>query len=140
MSSSRGSERGEAWHRAARQRAGSPSRQRRLLSSPAALKPLSAVLFLAALAAAPLQAAESWFLMSRHGECARIDSLARRIPDLGAVADPQSFVETMRRKGYTATVVEHALPKGSAFEVRVPERELSLLFVTADVCASSGAR
>jgi hypothetical protein len=46
----------------------------------------------------------------------------------------------MRRKGYTTVVVEHALPKGSSFEVRVPEKELSLLFVTADVCASSGAR
>jgi hypothetical protein len=117
-----------------------PNGTTRLPSMRSAMKSLTPVLFLVMLAAAPLKAAESWFLMSRHGECARIDSLARRIPDLGAVADPQSFVETMRRTGYTATVVEHALPKGSAFEVRVPERELSLLFVTADVCASSGAR
>lgn len=104
------------------------------------MKPLTPVLFVAMLTAAPLQAAEQWFLMSRHGECARIDSLARRIPDLGAVADPRSFVATMRGKGYAATIVEHALPKGAAFEVRVPEKELSLLFVTADVCGSFAAR
>ncbi len=106
----------------------------------AALMPLTAVFFLATLAAAPRRAAEPWFLMSRHGECARIVTLARRIPDLGAVADPQTFVETMRGKGYAATIVEHALPKGAAFEVRVPDKELSLLFVTADVCGSFSAR
>ncbi len=104
------------------------------------MRPLTVVPFLAVLAATPLRAAEPWFLMSRHGECARIESLVRRIPDLGAVADPQSFVETMRGKGHAATIVEHALPKGAAFEVRVPDKELSLLFVTADVCASSSTR
>ncbi len=103
------------------------------------MKPCNAALFLAMMAA-PVLAAEPWFLMSRHGECARIEALARKIPDLGAIADPRSFVDTMRGKGYAATVVEHALPKGSAFEVRVPDKELSLLFVTADACASFSAR
>lgn len=46
----------------------------------------------------------------------------------------------MRARGHAATMVDHALTQGSAFEVRVPEKELSLLFVTAEVCASSGAR
>lgn len=103
------------------------------------MKPRNAVLVLAVMAS-PVLAAEPWFLMSRHGECARIETLARKIPDLGAVADPRSFVETMRGKGYAATLVEHALPKGSAVEVRVPDKELSLLFVTANACASFSAR
>jgi hypothetical protein len=44
----------------------------------------------------------------------------------------------MRDKGYQVTVNEVSKPKGTVVEVKVPERELSLMFVTADVCQQSG--
>lgn len=101
------------------------------------LMPSKSFLFLALLAATPLQSAEQWFLMARHGECAPVASLKRKVPDLGAVADPHSFVELMRRNGYAATLSQQALSKGAAVEVNVPARELALLFVTAGLCGAA---
>lgn len=80
------------------------------------------------------QAASDWFLMSRHGECMEISSLKRKVPDLGDVRDPTAFVKLMHDKGYQVVVNEITMPKGKAVEVKVPERELSLIFVTPEVC------
>lgn len=102
--------------------------------------PLKFFLFLALLAGTPLQASEQWFLMARHGECAKIESLKRKVPDLGAVADPQSFTALMRKNGYATTITQLALSNGEAFEVIVPAKELSLVFVTADLCNSFSAK
>jgi hypothetical protein len=93
-------------------------------------------LLLALLSAMPVQASEHWFLMARHGECARIDSLKRKVPDLGSFTDPQSFAALMRKQGYATTITRQPVEKGTAFEVIVPARELALVFVTADLCAS----
>lgn len=79
-------------------------------------------------------AASDWLLMARHGECAEIGSLKRKVPDLGDVRDPSAFIKFMRDKGYQVTVNEVSTPKGKAVEVKVPERELFLMFVTPEVC------
>lgn len=102
--------------------------------------PLKLFLFLVLLADTPLQASEQWFLMARHGECAKIESLKRKVPDLGAVADPQSFAALMRKNGYATTINQQPLPKGAAFEVIVPAKELSLVFVTADLCSAFSSK
>ena len=83
-------------------------------------------------------AASEWFLMSRHGECADIASLKRKIPDLGEVRDPAAFIQLMRVKGYQVTVNEIATPTGKVVEVKVLARELSLMFVTPAACQQSG--
>jgi hypothetical protein len=88
----------------------------------------------------PTLAAETWFLMARHGECSPIAGLARKFPDIGNVADPQAFVDFVRAKGLKVTSQAVAVPGGSAREVLVPEKDLSLLFVTAGLCASMGTR
>ena len=82
-------------------------------------------------------AASEWFLMSRHGECAEIQSLKCKVSDLGDVRDPTVFVKLMRDKGYQVTVNEVSGPNGRAVEVKVPEREMFLMFVTPDVCQQS---
>ena len=79
-----------------------------------------------------------WSLMSRHGECAEIQSLKRKVPDLGDVRDPSAFIKLMREKGYQVMMNEVSTPKGKAVEVKVPERELSLMFVPPEVCQQSG--
>ena len=76
--------------------------------------------------------------MSRHGECADIASLKRKVPDLGEVRDPSAFIQLMRVKGYQVTVNEVAPRTGKVVEVKVPERELFLLFVTPEACQQSG--
>lgn len=76
--------------------------------------------------------------MSRHGECAEIQSLKRKVPDLGEIRHPSTFAKLMRDKGYQVTVNEVSTPKGKVVEVKVPERELSLMFITPEVCQQSG--
>ena len=95
---------------------------------------------LSLLVCAPLQAAGQWYLLARHGECAPVESLKRKVPDLGSFADPQSFAALMRARGHAVTITPQAVPKGSAFEVIVPARELALVFVTADRCGPSAQR
>ena len=69
-------------------------------------------------------AGSEWFLISRHGECADIASLKRKVPDLGEVRDLSDFIQFMCDKGYQVTVNEVATPTGKVAEVKVPEREL----------------
>jgi len=91
-------------------------------------------------APATVQAGERWFLMARQGECAEIGVLKRKVPDLGDVSDPEAFVSLMRRKGYEVTSTRIAVPKGMAREVKVPQKELSLIFVTPEMCGSHETR
>ena len=73
-------------------------------------------------------------LMARHGECAEIASLKRKIPDLGEVADPAAFVDRMRRSGYQVSSSDISVDGGRAVEVKVPEKGLSLIFVAPELC------
>lgn len=82
---------------------------------------------------------EKWFLMSRHGECAEIGVLQRKIPDLGNIEDPQTFILFMGKKGHEVIVKdvyanESEGLKGIAFDVQVPAEELSLTFVKSILC------
>lgn len=86
------------------------------------------------------QAAERWLLMSRHGECAEVGVLKRKVPDLGEVTDPGAFVSFMRRKGYEVTVTPVSVPRGKAQEVKVPQKELFLIFVTSEMCNGQETR
>ena len=80
------------------------------------------------------EAADMWFLMGRHGECAEVASLKRKVPDLGEVRDPVAFAALMRAKGHTVTTNALPVPKGKAQEVKVPAAELFLVFVTVELC------
>ncbi len=77
---------------------------------------------------------EKWFLMSRHGECADIKSLQRKIPDIEGIEDPQSFSKLMEEKGYEVITNEPKELQGKAVEVSVPKEGLSLMFVVESVC------
>ena len=76
--------------------------------------------------------------MARHGECEQINSLERKVPDLCDVRDPSAFIKLMRDKGYQVMVNEVSTPKGKAVEVKLPERELFLMFVPPEVCHQLG--
>ena len=72
--------------------------------------------------------------MARHGECAEVGTLKRKVLDLGEVTDPDAFAALMRRKGYEVTSTRVPVPNGKAQEVKVPREELFLLFVTSELC------
>ncbi|MBI5074366.1 MAG: hypothetical protein HZB62_04260 [Nitrospirae bacterium] len=80
-----------------------------------------------------------WLLMARHGDCVEIESLKRKIPDLGDINDPFSFIRFMNEKGHRADSNELPAGKGRAVEVSVPELQLFLLFVTSEMCQQTGA-
>lgn len=82
-----------------------------------------------------VQAAERWFLMSRHGECAEVGTLKRKVPDVGEINDPHAFATFMRQKGYEVTSTPAPVPKGKGHEVKVPQKDLYLMFVTSEVCS-----
>ena len=81
-------------------------------------------------------AAESseWYLMSRHGQCAEIKVLERKIPDLGDVTSPDTFVNLMEDRGYDVAVNEIPELNGNAVQVNVPEKDLSVIFVKKLLC------
>jgi len=80
------------------------------------------------------QAAERWLLLSRHGNCADVQVLKRKVPDLGEITEPEAFVSLMRQKGHEATLARISVPRGKAFEVSVPKKGMSLIFVTSEMC------
>lgn len=86
------------------------------------------------------EAADKWFLMGRHGECAEVASLKRKVPDLGEVRDPVAFAAFMRAKGHMVTTNALPVPKGKAQEVNVPAAELFLVFVTGELCEAPPQR
>jgi hypothetical protein len=79
-------------------------------------------------------AGQQWLLMSRHGECVEIGSLKRKIPDLGDIADPYSFIELMRQRGHEVELNEISAGNGKAVEVKVPYQGLFLVFVMSEMC------
>ena len=85
-------------------------------------------------------AEEQWLLMARHGECTAIEALKRKVPELGDVNDPDSFVKLMRQGGHTTTAAEVPGSGGRAVEVKVPDRGLSLIFARRELCRESGTR
>ena len=94
----------------------------------------------AQLAPSGVYAAEKWFLLARHGECFPVRSLERKFPDIGTIAEPEAFIKFALAKGLKVTSKAVPVKTGSAVEVLVPERELSLVFVTAQNCSRFEAR
>ncbi len=77
---------------------------------------------------------EKWFLMSRHGECAEIATLKRKVSDFPEIEDPFSFTRLMRARGHTVIERPLELPGHGAIQIDVAELSLHLIFVTSPLC------
>ena len=77
---------------------------------------------------------ENWFLMSRHGECAKIESLKRKIPNIGGVNSPEEFLKLMRKQRQKVEVRKMKELEGKAVEISVPDKGLHLMFVKEELC------
>ncbi len=78
----------------------------------------------------------SWLLFGRHGGCSPIrDVLERKFPDIGNVADPESFIRFVRAKGLAVSSKVVPGQAGAAVAVDVPEKGLALVFATAELCS-----
>ena len=81
-------------------------------------------------------AAESsdWYLISRQCQCTEIKVLERKVPDLGDVGSPETFVNIMKERGYDVAVNEMHELNGNAVQVNVPAKGLSVIFVKKLFC------
>ncbi len=85
----------------------------------------------------PAEAAD-WFLAGRDGECIPLSVLAKRGDDLRDVKSPYDLAEKMRAAGHQAQILEHNAGSRPAVEVRVPSRDLYVMFLKADLCHKTG--
>jgi hypothetical protein len=80
-----------------------------------------------------------WSLAGREGKCVPLSTLAKRGPEFEDIKSPYQFAEKMRVAGHTAEIKEHKAGTRSAVEVRVPSRELYVMFVKSSTCAADDA-
>jgi len=95
-------------------------------------------LLIGVLLACRTAAAVDWFLAGREGECMPLSVLSKRGADLRDVKSPYDLAEKMRAAGHPAEIKEHNAGRRPAVEVRVPSRDLDVMFVRAEQCSKSG--
>ena len=97
-----------------------------------------AFLLIGVLLACRTAAAVDWFLAGQEGECMPLSVLAKRGADLRDVKSPYDLAEKMRAAGHKAEIKEYKAGGRPAVEVRVPSRNLEVMFVRAEQCSKSG--
>jgi hypothetical protein len=75
-----------------------------------------------------------WSLAGRQGECAPLTILEKKGPEFRGIESPTQLVEKMRAAGEKAEIKEHKAGSRPAIEVRVPGRNLYVMFVKSDLC------
>ena len=95
---------------------------------------VSTILFIFLIIPVLSHANDEWYLISRHGSCSEINILERKVGSMSGVETPEDFIELMRSKGYEVIVNEPSNLDGNAVQIEVPEKNLSLMFVTRDLC------
>jgi hypothetical protein len=79
-------------------------------------------------------AAQDWSLFGRHGECAPISSLKRKLQDMPEVRTPEEFAAYLDLKRLKFTRQAHQAVGGGAVEFQVPDAGLAVLFVPRQLC------
>jgi hypothetical protein len=84
---------------------------------------------------AQAQSEPHWMLMSRHGDCAPVSTLKRKLPELDGRSQPEAVAALIRQKGMDATLHPMPVPKGRAVQLTSVQAGLDLVFVTTEFCA-----
>ena len=100
---------------------------------------MKAFFLLIPLLAAVAPQKDEWFLAGKEGSCIPLSVLAKKGDDLKDVQSPYQLVEKMRAAGEKAELKEYKAGTRPAVEVRVPGRNLNVIFVKADQCGKSDA-
>ena len=94
-------------------------------------------LFIAALPVAlSVWAAETseWSLAGQEGKCIPLSVLTKKGPEFQDIQSPYQLVEKMRAAGHKAEIKEHKAGSRPAVEVRIPFRDLYVMFVKSSAC------
>jgi len=76
----------------------------------------------------------SWMLGSREGECAPLSSTSRKTGEIGSFGTPQEFARKLQQRGHQAFVLDIGDVRDQVVRVKVPDMELDLTFVRAEMC------
>jgi len=97
------------------------------------LKGIMPLIFFLAISASPIDSAD-WFLVGKEGECAPLSILEKKGAEFRGLESPYQLAEKMRAAGYKAEIKEHKAASRPSVEVRIPDRQLYLMFMKADLC------
>jgi hypothetical protein len=78
-----------------------------------------------------------WLLAGQEGKCIPLSALTRKGAEFQDIKSPYQLVEKMRAAGYKTEIKEHRAGSRPAVEVRVPSRDLYLMFVPSSACSDS---
>ena len=78
-----------------------------------------------------------WLLVGREGKCVPLSALTERGPEFQGIKSPDQLVEKMRAAGHKAEIKEHKAGNRPAVEVRIPSRDLYVMFVKRSDCGDS---
>jgi hypothetical protein len=77
-----------------------------------------------------------WSLAGREGKCVPLSTFAKRGSEFEDIKSPYQLAEKMRAAGHKAEIKEHKAGTRPAVEVRVPTRDLYLMFVKSSTCGA----
>lgn len=77
---------------------------------------------------------DAWMLGSREGECAPLDSVKRKVDNIGTFSTPEQFSRQMRQRGHQSFALDISDQSGQMMRIKVPDLGLDLLFVKSALC------
>ena len=75
-----------------------------------------------------------WLLAGQEGKCIPLSALAKKGAEFQDIKSPYQLVEKMRAAGHKAEIKEHKAGSRPAVEVRIPSRNLYIMFVPSSTC------
>jgi len=74
-----------------------------------------------------------WYLMARHGECAPIAVLERKVAGASTIRHPDELIRRLQAQGHAVEVVSRDLQQG-VVQLNVPDKSLYLVLVKPSLC------
>jgi len=78
-----------------------------------------------------------WLLAGQEGKCIPLSTLTKKGPEFQDIKSPYQLVERMRAAGHKAEIKEHKAGTRPAVEVRVPSRDLYVMFLKSSACGAN---
>jgi hypothetical protein len=94
---------------------------------------LIAACLLVVLAGAAAAEPAQWYLMARHGECAPIAVLERKVTGASTISHPDELIRHLQAQGHAVEVVSRDLQLGMV-QLNVPAKSLHLVLVKPSLC------
>lgn len=94
----------------------------------------SFAVLLCVLISQPVVAGE-WLLLSRHGECAPLETLAHKLPSAQRLRTPDDLEAYLKTRHLKYSHKVHSVDSAELHEFRVPAEGLSVVLVPRPQCA-----